>query len=176
MRTLSILLLSLVVASGADHRGSWSAEPYTKQGCVYNDPDARELFEDGQARLRAGHYGRASVTFATLIAVYPESCLVKQARQAMRSADQQAALQEPVVRSIRYRTDAHLPVSAIRERFREREVGLCVQTRYDPRDLEYAKTVLTELLIEKGVKQPRVSAEVKPAGPRSVIVAFTAGK
>jgi hypothetical protein len=48
--------------------------------------NARQLFEEGRERLRAGRAGPAKVTFETLIAVYPESSLVVEARQGIRAA------------------------------------------------------------------------------------------
>src|SRR5579863_9944177 len=52
-----------------------------------NAIDAVLLYEDGQARLRSGRYGTASVAFQTLIAVYPESPLVPRAVEAKAAAE-----------------------------------------------------------------------------------------
>src|SRR5262249_48189978 len=132
--------------------------------------DARLLFDEGQKLWHTGRYGAARVTFETLIAVYPESCLVKQAREAI-AAEQQIEDQAPVVRSLEFRVK-RVHTDEILKRFNEREVGLCVETRYDPRDVEQAKTVLTALLIERGVHNPRVEAAVTPSG-RNVAIRFT---
>src|SRR5690349_21238762 len=48
---------------------------------------AIHLFEDGQARVRDGRYGSATVTFRAVAQVYPESPLAKQAEAASRNAE-----------------------------------------------------------------------------------------
>ena len=143
-----------------------------------NAIDATLLFEDGQARLLAGKYGTARLAFQTLIAVYPESPLVSRAIEAARAAEglEQAQSKAPIVRSLRFENMQGVKVQDILQRFQEREIELGVEKAYDAKVAEQAKTVLTELLAEKGVANPRVQVSTREIPPRSVEITFLAGK
>jgi hypothetical protein len=140
--------------------------------------DAALLFEDGQARLLAGKYGTASLAFQTLIAVYPESPLVPRAAEAARAAEalEQAQSKAPIVRSLRFEKMPGVKVQEILQRFQEREIELAVEKPFDTTLAERAKSVLTELLAEKGMANPQVQVITREIPPRSIEVVFRAGK
>jgi len=136
--------------------------------------DAMLLFEDGQERLKAGKYGTARLAFHALISVYPESPLVEQAREAMRTAARMEERREraSLVRSIRFENARKVSREEILDRFREREVGIAVEQRCHRRDVDEARSVLAELLAERGVAHPRVKVAVRRHRARSVDVTF----
>ncbi len=146
-----------------------------------NSRDAEEaarLFNDGQAMFRAGRYGAASVTFRTLLSVYPESNLTTQAKAELRRSEDQEA-QAPVVRSVRFQIAGGINFEDIRACFVANEVALAVAQPYEPRDVERARVALEELLASKG-RPLVVKAAVHTAGHRpsheSVEVLFTSAK
>jgi len=132
------------------------------------------LFLDGQERLKAGKYGTARLAFHALISVYPESPLVEQAREAMLTAERREQRQEhaAMLRSIRFDNARQVSAEEILDRFREREVGLAVEERCHRSDLDEAKSVLAELLAERGVAHPRVKVAVHRHRARSVDLTF----
>ncbi|HUA57259.1 MAG TPA: hypothetical protein VML19_00790 [Verrucomicrobiae bacterium] len=134
--------------------------------------EAARLFDDGMAMLKAGRYGAASVTFRTLLYVYPESGLALQARDELRKSEDLEA-QAPIVRSLRYRLPKAVSLDDVRACFAAREVALGVERPYDARDVERARMALEDLLASKGQKAA-VKAAVHVSGPgRSVEIAFT---
>lgn len=136
---------------------------------------AIHLFEDGQARIRDGRYGPATVTFRAVAQVYPESPLAKQAEAASRVAERkEERTGEPVVRSITFQHMAPATVREILNRFGEREVGLAVEQSYRPEDLEQARRAIAGLLAEKGVHNADVRAEVHAFSNNRVKIVFTA--
>jgi ribosomal protein L16/L10AE len=116
--------------------------------------DASLLLEEGQQRLKSGHGETARVALHTLISVYPESSLVKQAKQTMRKAE--ATI--PTVRYIRFENFPSVSPAEIQQRFDQREVGLEMQKPYDPRDVEEARQVLSELLARQVEVKTRVTS------------------
>src|ERR1700687_3635303 len=85
--------------------------------------NARQLLDEGLDRLRSGNPGMARVTFETLVAVYPESSLVDQAKDGSRAAEEQEG-QAPVVSSIRYLGFKKVKFQEIVQRLRDREARL----------------------------------------------------
>src|SRR5207244_10162264 len=55
-----------------------------------------------------------------------------------------------VVRSIKYDGMKSITVSEILDRFKERKVGLSVESQYDPNRVQRARNVLQEYLAERG--------------------------
>lgn len=143
-----------------------------------NAIDATLLFEDGQTRLLAGKYGTARLAFQTLIAVYPESPLVPRAAEAARAAEglERTQSKAPIVRSLRFENMHGVKIQDILQRFQDREIELGVEKSCDAKTVERAKTVLAELLAEKGVPNPRVQVGTREIPPRSVEITFRAGK
>ena len=77
-----------------------------------------------------------------------------------------------VVRTIRYEGNKSATVSDILERFKERKVGLSVESRYDPTKVQRAANVLRELLGERGRQYAKVTPDVRQIPPSSVEVVF----
>ena len=71
-----------------------------------------------------------------------------------------------VVRTIRYEGNKSATVSDILERFKERKVGLSVESRYDPTRVQRAVIVLRELLGERGRQYAKVTPDVRQILPR----------
>jgi len=70
--------------------------------------------------------------------------------------------ERPVIRRIEYKGNKSVSESDILERFKERKVGLSVESQFDPTRIKKAEVVLRELLAEHG----RQFAEVKPTYER----------
>jgi hypothetical protein len=181
MKMLSGGLLLLVgsYASAADSTQTFvKIYPKSTQATAAEQAtDAASLFEDAQARLIAGKYGTARLAFQTLVTVYPESPLVKSATAGIRVAEQ---LEEthgpPKLRSLRFEYTRPVKVEEILQRFEEREVALSVEQPYESKAAEEAKSVLTELLIERGVRNPRVEVKTRNVAPRKIDVTFLVKK
>lgn len=77
-----------------------------------------------------------------------------------------------VVRTIRYEGNKSATVSDILERYKERKVGLSVESRYDPTRVQRAVVVLRELLGERGRQYAKVTPEVRQIPPSSIEVVF----
>ena len=82
------------------------------------------------------------------------------------------ATERRVVRSIKYEGLKSATVSDVLERFKERRVGLSVETRYDPTRVQRAVVVLRELLGERGRQYAKVEPQVSQIPPSSVEVIF----
>ena len=77
-----------------------------------------------------------------------------------------------VVRSIKYEGAKSVTVSEILDRFKERKVGLSVESQYDPNRVQHAAVVLKEFLAERGRQYATVRPEVKQIPPSSLEVTF----
>ncbi len=77
-----------------------------------------------------------------------------------------------VVRTIRYEGNKSATVSDILERFKERKVGLSVESRYDPTKVQRAVVVLRELLGERGRQYAKVTPDVRQIPPSSIEIVF----
>ena len=77
-----------------------------------------------------------------------------------------------VVRTIRYEGNKSATLSDILERFKERNVGLTVESRYDPTTVNRAAFVLRELLGERGRQYAEINPEVRQIPPASVEIVF----
>lgn len=77
-----------------------------------------------------------------------------------------------VVRTIRYEGNKSATLSDILERFKERNVGLTVESRYDPTIVNRAVFVLRELLGERGRQYAAINPEVRQIPPASVEIVF----
>ena len=77
-----------------------------------------------------------------------------------------------VVRTIRYEGNKSATLSDILERFKERNVGLTVESRYDPTTVNRAVYVLRELLGERGRQYAEINPEVRQIPPASVEIVF----
>jgi outer membrane protein insertion porin family len=70
--------------------------------------------------------------------------------------------ERPIVRRIEYKGNKSISESDILDRFKERKVGLSVESQFDPTKIKKAEVVLKELLAEHG----RQFATVKPVYER----------
>ena len=81
-------------------------------------------------------------------------------------------VERPVVRSITYEGNKSVTVSDILDRYKERKVGLTVESQYDPAKVQRAKNVLMELLGEHGHQYAKVNPEIRQVPPASLNIVF----
>ncbi len=77
-----------------------------------------------------------------------------------------------VIRSIKYDGNKSVSTSEILDRFKERKVGLSVESQYDPNKIQRAKNVLQEYLAERGRQFATVDPELHQVPPSSLEVVF----
>ncbi len=77
-----------------------------------------------------------------------------------------------VVRTIKYDGNKSITVSEILDRFKERKVGLTVETQYDPNKVQRAKNVLQDFLSERGRQFAKVEPQIRQLPPSSLEVVF----
>jgi len=77
-----------------------------------------------------------------------------------------------VVRSITYPGIKSVTISEILDRFKERRVGLSIESMYDPSRVQRARIVLTEYLAERGRQFAEVTPEIRQLPPSSLAIAF----
>ncbi len=75
-----------------------------------------------------------------------------------------------VVRSIKYPGMKSITTSEILDRFKERRVGLQVETQYDPNRVQRAANVLREYLAERGRQFASVTPDLRQIPPSSLEV------
>ena len=81
-------------------------------------------------------------------------------------------VERPVVRSIKYEGNKSVSVSDILDRFKDRKVGLVVESQYDPNKVQRAKNVLLELLAEHGHQSATVDPQIRRVPPSSLEITF----
>jgi outer membrane protein assembly factor BamA len=86
----------------------------------------------------------------------------------------QTPAQTPVIRSLMYEGFKGIASDEIARRFKDRGIRVAVEEMYDPAQVDSARTVLQELLTEKGRKGVEVKSAVKQVPPKSVEVIFQA--
>src|SRR5712691_6345693 len=77
-----------------------------------------------------------------------------------------------VVRSIKYEGIKSVTVSEILDRFKERKVGLSVESQYDPNKVQRAAVVLKDYLAERGRQYATVDPQIRQIPPSSLEVTF----
>jgi len=77
-----------------------------------------------------------------------------------------------VIRSIKYDGNKSVTNSEILDRFKERKVGLSVESQYDPNKVQRAKNVLQDYLAERGRQFATVEPELRQVPPSSLEVTF----
>jgi outer membrane protein insertion porin family len=77
-----------------------------------------------------------------------------------------------VVRSIMYEGMKSVTVSEVLDRFKERKVGLTVESQYDPNRVQRAVVVLKEFLAERGRQYAEVEPEIRQIPPSSLAITF----
>jgi outer membrane protein insertion porin family len=80
--------------------------------------------------------------------------------------------ERPVIRTIKYEGAKSVTVSEILDRFKERKVGLSVESQYDPNKVQRAAVVLKELLAERGRQFAKVEPDIRRIPPSSLEVIF----
>jgi outer membrane protein insertion porin family len=80
--------------------------------------------------------------------------------------------ERPTIRIIQYEGNSSVTTSDILDRFRERRVGLTVESRYDPTRVKRAEVVLQQLLAERGRQMATVKVEARQIPPSSVALTF----
>jgi len=77
-----------------------------------------------------------------------------------------------IIRSIKYDGNKSVTTSEILDRFKERKVGLTVESQYDPNKVQRARNVLQEYLAERGRQFATVEPELHQVPPSSLEVVF----
>src|SRR5579859_246058 len=78
-----------------------------------------------------------------------------------------------VIRTINYgKGMKSVTVSEVLDRFKERKVGLTVESQYDPNKVQRAAVVLKEYLAERGRQYATVEPEIRQVPPSSLEVTF----
>ncbi len=77
-----------------------------------------------------------------------------------------------IVRTIKYPGLKSISVSEVLDRFKERKVGLSVESKYDPNKVQRAKVVLEEYLAERGHQFATVDPVIHQVPPSSLEVEF----
>jgi outer membrane protein insertion porin family len=77
-----------------------------------------------------------------------------------------------VIRSINYEGIHSVTVSEILDRFKERKVGLSVESQYDPDKVQRAAVALKDFLAERGRQYATVDPQIEQIPPSSLKVTF----
>jgi outer membrane protein insertion porin family len=80
--------------------------------------------------------------------------------------------ERPTIRELTYTGLNSITQSDVLDRFKERKVGLSVESQYDPTKVKKAEVVIKELLAEHGRQFAVVRTEVRPIPPAAVGVTF----
>jgi outer membrane protein insertion porin family len=80
--------------------------------------------------------------------------------------------ERPTIREINYEGLSSVSKSDVLDRFKERKVGLSVESQYDPTKVKRAEVVIKELLSEHGRQFSTIRTEVRPIPPAAVSVTF----
>lgn len=77
-----------------------------------------------------------------------------------------------IVRTIKYEGNKSLTISEILDRYKERKVGLQVESQYDPNKVQRARNVLLEYLSERGRQYAKVEPDIRQIPPSSLEITF----
>jgi outer membrane protein insertion porin family len=80
--------------------------------------------------------------------------------------------ERPTIREINYTGLSSVTTSDVLDRFKERKVGLSVESQYDPTKIKKAEVILKELLAEHGRQFATIRSEVRPIPPAAVGLTF----
>lgn len=128
---------------------------FTKVGDVYNEGTLRRdfmalwnmnRFDDIRLEQEKGERGGTVVTFVVT--------------------------ERPVIRDIKYEGAKSVSTSDILDRFKERKVGLTVESMYDPNIVNRAAVVLKDLVAEHGHEFAVVTPDLRRIPPSSLEVVF----
>ena len=71
--------------------------------------------------------------------------------------------EKPTIREINYTGLSSVSTSDVLDRFKERKVGLSVESQYDPTRIKKAEVAIKELLAEHGRQFATIRSEIRPA-------------
>jgi outer membrane protein insertion porin family len=80
--------------------------------------------------------------------------------------------ERPTIREINYSGLSAVSTSDVLDRFKDRKVGLSVESQYDPTRIKKAEVVLKELLAEHGRQFATIRTEIRPIPPAAVGLTF----
>ncbi len=80
--------------------------------------------------------------------------------------------ERPTIREINYTGLSAVSTSDVLDRFKERKVGLSVESQYDPTKIKKAEVTLKELLAEHGRQFATIRSEIRPIPPAAVGLTF----
>jgi len=80
--------------------------------------------------------------------------------------------EKPTIREINYTGLSSVSTSDVLDRFKERKVGLSVESQYDPTRIKKAEVAIKELLAEHGRQFASIRSEVRPIPPAAVGITF----
>ncbi len=80
--------------------------------------------------------------------------------------------ERPTIREINYEGLSSVSKSDVLDRFKERKVGLSVESQYDQTKVKRAEVVIKELLSEHGRQFSTIRTEVRPIPPAAVSITF----
>ncbi len=80
--------------------------------------------------------------------------------------------ERPTIREINYTGLNAVSTSDVLDRFKDRKVGLSVESQYDPTKIKKAEVTLKELLSEHGRQFATIRTEVRPIPPNAVGITF----
>ncbi|MGA2433732.1 MAG: outer membrane protein assembly factor BamA, partial [Bryobacteraceae bacterium] len=81
-------------------------------------------------------------------------------------------VERQVIRSIKYEGIHAVSTSEILDRFKDKKVGLAVESQYDQNKIQRAAVVLKEFLAERGHQYAEVTPELRQIPPSSLEVTF----
>jgi outer membrane protein insertion porin family len=81
-------------------------------------------------------------------------------------------VERPVIRTIKYEGNKSVSVSDILDRYKDRKVGLVVESQYDPNKVQRARNVLLDLLAEHGHLSAKVDPQLRRVPPSSLELTF----
>ena len=80
--------------------------------------------------------------------------------------------EKPLIRDIKYQGLKSATNTEVLDKFKEKKVGLGIETPFDPIKIQRAITVLTDLLAEKGHQYAEVNYETTDVPPNSKLITF----
>ena len=80
--------------------------------------------------------------------------------------------EKPTIREINYSGLSSVSTSDVLDRFKERKVGLSVESQYDPTRIKKAEVAIKELLAEHGRQFATIRSEIRPIPPAAVGITF----
>jgi outer membrane protein insertion porin family len=80
--------------------------------------------------------------------------------------------EKPTIREINYVGLNSVSQSDVLDRFKDRKVGLSVESQYDPTRVKKAEVTIKDLLAEHGHQFATIKSEVRPIPPAAVAVTF----